>query len=56
MSMINNLQVMEEDGVEEGQEDPVEVDVDDSTDSAVLVNGNENEEQWGMSNEGNPSA
>ncbi|CAL9182937.1 unnamed protein product [Musa hybrid cultivar] len=48
--------VMEEDGVEEGQEEPVEVDVDDSTDSAVLVNGNENEEQWGMSNEGNPSA
>ncbi|RWW25193.1 hypothetical protein GW17_00010483 [Ensete ventricosum] len=47
--------VTEEDGVE-GQEEPVEVDVDDSTDSAVLVNGNENEEQWGMSNEGNPSA
>ncbi|CAL9117847.1 unnamed protein product [Musa textilis] len=49
-------EVMEEDGVEEGQEEPVEVDVDDSTDSAVLVNGNENEEQWGMGNEGNPSA
>ncbi|RRT66581.1 hypothetical protein B296_00012310 [Ensete ventricosum] len=47
--------VTEEDGVE-GQEEAVEVDVDDSTDSAVLVNGNENEEQWGMSNEGNPSA
>ncbi|KAG6481848.1 hypothetical protein ZIOFF_058471 [Zingiber officinale] len=38
-------EVTKEDGVE-SPEEPVEVDVDDSTDSAVLVNGNEGEEQW----------
>ncbi|THU45313.1 hypothetical protein C4D60_Mb02t16520 [Musa balbisiana] len=49
-------EAMEEIGVDEGQEEAVEVDVDYSTDSAVLVNGNEGEEQWGMNNEGTPSA
>ncbi|RWW10996.1 hypothetical protein GW17_00025430 [Ensete ventricosum] len=49
-------QAMEEIGVDEGQEEAVEVDVDYSTDSAVFVNGNEGEEQWGMNNEGTPSA
>ncbi|XP_042376618.1 coatomer subunit beta'-1-like [Zingiber officinale] len=39
-------EVIQEDGVEESPEEPVEVDVDDSTDSSVLVNGNEGEEQW----------
>ncbi|XP_074561524.1 coatomer subunit beta'-1-like isoform X1 [Curcuma longa] len=38
-------EVTQEDGVE-SPEEPVEVDVDDSNDSAVLVNGNEGEEQW----------
>lgn len=55
-SVVNNLQAMEEIGVDDGQEEAVEVDVDYSTDSAVLVNGNEGEEQWGMNNEGTPSA
>lgn len=27
----------------------------DSTDGAVLVNGNETEEEWGKKNEGKPS-
>ncbi|CAN6456322.1 unnamed protein product [Victoria cruziana] len=38
----------------EGQDDDVEA--EDSTDSAVLVNGNESDEQWGMNNKGTPSA
>uniref|UniRef100_A0A0D9YP38 Beta'-coat protein n=1 Tax=Oryza glumipatula TaxID=40148 RepID=A0A0D9YP38_9ORYZ len=41
-------QAIEENGVEESQEDAVEVDVeaDGSTDGTVLVNGNDTEEQW----------
>ncbi|EEC72724.1 hypothetical protein OsI_06330 [Oryza sativa Indica Group] len=41
-------EAIEENGVEESQEDAVEVDVeaDGSTDGAVLVNGNDTEEQW----------
>ncbi|XP_047950692.1 coatomer subunit beta'-2 [Salvia hispanica] len=42
-------------GHEDGQEEPVVVDAD-STDSAVLVNGSEAEEEWGTNNEGKPSA
>ncbi|KAK3002757.1 hypothetical protein RJ639_019894, partial [Escallonia herrerae] len=45
----------QDDGQEEGQEEPVVVDAD-STDGAVLVNGNEADEEWGTNNEGNPSA
>ena len=37
------------------QEDPVVVDAD-STDGAVLVNGNEDDEEWGTNNEGTQSA
>lgn len=48
-------QVIEDDGVEESQEDAVEVEADDSTDG-VLVNGNDGEEHWGMNNEENSSA
>jgi coatomer subunit beta' len=46
-------EAIEENGVEESQEDAVEVDVeaDGSTDGAVLVNGNDTEEQWGTNNE-----
>lgn len=40
---------------EEGQEEAVVVDAD-STDGAVLVNGNEAEEEWGTNHEGKPSA
>uniref|UniRef100_A0A2P2MUM6 Coatomer beta subunit n=1 Tax=Rhizophora mucronata TaxID=61149 RepID=A0A2P2MUM6_RHIMU len=40
---------------EEGSQEEVVVDAD-STDGAVLVNGNEAEEEWGMNNEGTPSA
>ncbi|KAL6602925.1 hypothetical protein ACP70R_043286 [Stipagrostis hirtigluma subsp. patula] len=40
-------EVIEDDGVEESQEDAVEVEVDDSTDGGVLVNGNDGEEHWG---------
>lgn len=39
--------MMEEDGVEEAEEEDVELDLADSTDRSVLVNGNEGEEQWG---------
>lgn len=42
-------------GHDDGQEEPVVVDAD-STDSAVLVNGTEAEEEWGTNNEGKPSA
>nr|BAD25013.1 putative Golgi-associated particle 102K chain [Oryza sativa Japonica Group] len=46
-------EAIEENGVEESQEDAVEVDVeaDGSTDGTVLVNGNDTEEQWGTNNE-----
>ncbi|KAM7480429.1 hypothetical protein LguiA_028642 [Lonicera macranthoides] len=43
-----------EEGEDEGQEEGVVVDAD-STDGAVLVNGNEAEEEWGTNNEGNPA-
>lgn len=38
---------------EEGEEDATE---DDSTNGAVLVNGNDAEEEWGTNNEGTSSA
>ncbi|KAH9714546.1 Coatomer subunit beta'-2 [Citrus sinensis] len=44
----------EQNGEEGSQEEPVVVDAD-STDGAVLVNGNEAEEQWGTNNEGIPA-
>ncbi|KAL5975155.1 hypothetical protein ACLOJK_031834 [Asimina triloba] len=47
---------VEEENGEEGQEEAVEVDADDSSDGAVFVNGNEADEQWGTNNEGTPSA
>lgn len=40
----------------EGSQEEAEVIDADSTDGAVLVNGNEAEEQWGTNNEGTPSA
>lgn len=45
----------QDDAQNEGQEEPVVVDVD-STDGAVLVNGAEAEEEWGTNTEGKPSA
>lgn len=46
----------EEQHEEEGsQEEAVVVDAE-STDGAVLVNGNEADEEWGTNNEGAPSA
>lgn len=42
-------------GHDDGQEEAVVVDAD-STDGAVLVNGNEADDQWGTNNEGKPSA
>ncbi|XP_066381648.1 coatomer subunit beta'-2-like isoform X2 [Miscanthus floridulus] len=39
-------EVIEDDGVEESQEDAVEVEPDDSTDGGVLVNGNDGDEHW----------
>ena len=48
--------MLEENGEGEGQEEAIEDEVDDSTDGAVLVNGNEAEEEWGTNNEGTPSA
>ncbi|KAL0441561.1 UNVERIFIED_CONTAM: Coatomer subunit beta'-1 [Sesamum radiatum] len=44
-----------QEGPDSTQEEAVVVDAD-STDGAVLVNGNEAEEQWGTNNEGKPSA
>lgn len=40
---------------EDSQEEAVVVDAD-STDGAVLVNGNEADEEWGTNNEGTQSA
>ena len=52
----NGEQTVEEQNGEDGsQEEAVVVDAD-STDGAVLVNGNEAEEEWGTNNEGTPSA
>ncbi|KAJ8550832.1 hypothetical protein K7X08_000202 [Anisodus acutangulus] len=45
----------EDDLQQEGQEEAVVVDAD-STDGAVLVNGNEADEEWGTNTEGKPSA
>lgn len=45
----------EHNGEDGSQEEAVVVDAD-STDGAVLVNGNEAEEEWGTNNEGTPSA
>ncbi|GMP34629.1 hypothetical protein CsSME_00007418 [Camellia sinensis var. sinensis] len=56
---LNGEEEVYEDGQEEAQdeeqEEAVVVDAD-STDGAVLVNGNEADEEWGTNNEGNPSA
>jgi len=49
------LNAEEQNGEEESQEEAVVVDAD-STDGAVLVNGNEAEQEWGTNNEGTPSA
>ncbi|RWR77506.1 coatomer subunit beta'-1-like protein isoform X1 [Cinnamomum micranthum f. kanehirae] len=48
-------EMLEENG-DECEEDAVEEDVDDSTNGAVLVNGNEAEEEWGTNNEGTSTA
>lgn len=45
----------QDDNQQESQEDAVVVDAD-STDGAVLVNGNEVDEEWGTNTEGKPSA
>mgnify|MGYP001603973851 FL=1 len=45
----------QEGGQEEVHEEAVVVDAD-STDGAVLVNGNEADEEWGTNHEGKPSA
>jgi coatomer subunit beta' len=45
----------EHNGEEGSQEEAVVVDAE-STDGAVLVNGNEADEEWGTNNEGAPSA
>lgn len=46
---------VEHNGEDGSQEEAVVVDAD-STDGAVLVNGNEGEEEWGTNTEGAPSA
>lgn len=43
-------QEVEEVEEEEEEEEAVEVEKDDSSDGAVLVNGNEGEDQWGTIN------
>ena len=44
-----------DDAQNEEQEEAVVVDAD-STDGAVLINGNEADEEWGTNSEGKPSA
>ncbi|GFZ11808.1 coatomer, beta' subunit [Actinidia rufa] len=51
----NGEEEEQEETQDEGQEEAVVVDAD-STDGAILVNGNEADEEWGTNNEGNPSA
>lgn len=51
----DDTNVEEQNGEDGSQEEAVVVDAD-STDGAVLVNGNEAEEEWGTNNEGTPSA
>ena len=51
----HEVQNGEESQEEHNGEEAVVVDAD-STDGAVLVNGNEAEEEWGTNNEGTPSA
>ncbi|KAF6173183.1 hypothetical protein GIB67_028481, partial [Kingdonia uniflora] len=51
----SNHEAMEVGNEEDGVDEAIEVDVD-STDGAVLVNGNEDDEEWGMNNEGTPPA
>jgi len=52
---VSNLQVIEDNTEQNGADEAVVVDAD-SNDGAVLVNGNEAEEEWGTNNEGAPSA
>ncbi|KAL8458178.1 hypothetical protein ACS0TY_035896 [Phlomoides rotata] len=56
-TQVEGLDESQEEGHDESQEEAVVVDAD-STDGAVLVNGNGNEaeEEWGTDNEGKPSA
>ncbi|KAF6139975.1 hypothetical protein GIB67_027192 [Kingdonia uniflora] len=51
----SNHEAMEVGNEEDGVDEAIEVDVD-STDGAVLVNGNEDDEEWGTNNEGTPPA
>ncbi|KAF6173073.1 hypothetical protein GIB67_009993 [Kingdonia uniflora] len=51
----SNHVAMEVGNEEDGVDEAIEVDVD-STDGAVLVNGNEDDEEWGTNNEGTPPA
>lgn len=51
----HGLNSEEQNGEDGSQEEPVVVDAD-SNDGAVLVNGNEPEEEWGTNTEGTPSA
>lgn len=51
-----HVQVMDETVEEDGHVEAVEADADDSTDSAILVNGNEGDEELVTNNEGTLSA
>ncbi|KAF6142001.1 hypothetical protein GIB67_037969 [Kingdonia uniflora] len=51
----SNHEAMEVGNEEDGVDEAIEVDVD-STDGAVFVNGNEDDEEWGTNNEGTPPA
>ncbi|TYJ17985.1 hypothetical protein E1A91_A09G090900v1 [Gossypium mustelinum] len=52
---LDHENLEDQNGEEGSQEEAVVVDAD-SNDGAVLVNGNEPEEEWGTNNEGTPSA
>lgn len=51
-----HVQVVDENIEEDGQVEAVEADADDSTDSAILINGNEGDEDLVTNIEGTPSA
>ena len=51
----DEVQEQGQDGTQQESQEEAVVDAE-STDSAVLVNGNEAEEEWGTNTEGKPSA
>ncbi|PKA57196.1 Coatomer subunit beta'-1 [Apostasia shenzhenica] len=49
-------EVVQESGEEEGQEEAIQVEAEDSTEGTVFVNGDDGEDEYGTNNEGTPTA